>query len=134
MELIKKIIKQSALVIVPLSLLSVALVWKSDRLPFVGLFGRPELLPVSIIVGGILGLANIKGLAWGITGLLTTEKPNLKIVLLNLFRLVILFIIIIILSLLKLINFLGLLIGITVVFFVLIKESLKMVMINKTEN
>lgn len=132
MELIKKIIKQSAVIIVPLALLSVVMVWKSDRFPFVGLFGKPVLLPVSIIVGGILGLANIKGLAWGLNGLLNTEKPNLKIVFLNLFRLVILFIIIIVLSLLKLINFLGLLIGITVVFFVLIKESLKMA-VNKAE-
>lgn len=126
MKLIKKIIKQSAVIILPLTLLSIAMVWKSDRFPFIELFGKPLLLPVSIILGGILGLANIKGLAWGIDGLLNTEKANIKIVLLNIFRLFILFIVIIVLSLLKLINFLGLLIGITVVFVVLIKESLRM--------
>lgn len=133
MELIKKIIRQSAVIIVPLALLSVVMVLKSDRFPFVELFGEPMLLPVSIILGGILGLANIKGLSWGFNGLLNTEKANLKIVFLNLFRLVILFIIIIVLSVLKFINFLGLLIGLTVVFFVLIKESLKMA-VNKATN
>lgn len=123
--MIKIIIKQSAVVLVPLALLSVLMVWKSYQLPFIELFGKPALLPVSIILGGILGLANIKGLAWGIDGLLNTEKANLKIVFLNLFRLIILFIIITVLAVLKLINFLGLLIGMTVVFIVLIKESLK---------
>lgn len=126
MELTKKIIRQSAVIILPLTLLSVVMVWKSDQFPFIELFGRPLLLPVSIILGGILGLANIKGLAWGIDGLLNTEKANIKIVLLNLFRLIILLIVITILAVLKFINFLGLLIGITVVFIVLIKEGLKM--------
>lgn len=124
--MIKIIIKQSAVVIVPLALLSVLMVWKIEQFPFVELFGKPALLPVSIILGGILGLANIKGLAWGIDGLLNTEKANIKLVLLNLFRLIILLIVITLLAALKFINFLGLLIGITVVFIVLIKEGLKM--------
>lgn len=126
MELIKKITKQSAVIILPLTLLSIVVVWKSNQFPFIELFGKPIFLPVSIILGGILGLANIKGLAWGINGLLNTEKASLKLVFLNIFRLIILFIFITVLAVLKLINFLGLLIGITVVFVVLIKESLKM--------
>ncbi len=90
------------------------------------LFGNPYLMPASIIIGGIIGIANLKGLVWGIESLLGSSKANTKLVYLSLFRLFIIFAIIIILSLLRIINLLGLLIGMSAVFVIFTKEAVKM--------
>lgn len=127
MEIIKRVTKKSIIIIIPLAVLSKFLVnWRDERLRFVGLFGNPDLMTMSIVIGGIIGLANLKGLAWGIDSLLGTHKANTKLVFLSLFRLFILFAIIIILVVTKLINLLGFLTGMTVVFMVLIIEAVKM--------
>lgn len=125
MELIKKVTKKSVILIFPLILLSFLVDWKDERLRFVGLFGSPGLVTVSILIGGIIGLANLKGLVWGIESLLGTHRASGRMVFLSLFRLFILFAIIILLVVMRLINLLGFLIGMTVVFLVLIKEALE---------
>jgi hypothetical protein len=81
---------------------------------------------MSILIGGIIGLANLKGLVWGIESLLGTHRANTRMVFLSLLRLFILFAAIIILVVMRLINLLGFLIGMTVVFLLLIKEALEM--------
>ena len=126
MELIKKVTKRSVIVIFPLILLSFLVDWKDERLKFIGLFGNPGLMAVSIFIGGLIGLANLKGLVWGIESLLGTHRANTRMVFLSLLRLFILFAVIIILVVMRLINLLGFLIGMTVVFLVLIKEALDM--------
>lgn len=126
MELIKKVTKKSVILIFPLILLSFLVDWKDERLKFVGLFGSPGLVTVSILIGGIIGLANLKGLVWGIESLLGTHRASTRMVFLSLFRLFILFAIIILLVVMRLINLLGFLIGMTVVFLVLIQEALEM--------
>lgn len=126
MDLIKKVTKKSIIVILPLILLSVLVDWKDERLRVVGLFGNPGLMTLSIIIGGIIGLANLKGLVWGIDSLLGTYKASTKMVFLSLFRLFTLFAIIIILVVMKLINLLGFLIGMTVVFIILMIEAVRM--------
>lgn len=131
MDLTKKVIRKSLLIILPLVLVSFIVNfflagWRNEHLRFLGLFGNPALIPMSIVVGGILGLANLKGLVWGIDSLLGTHKANTRLVFLSLFRLSVLFAVIIILAALRLINLLGLLAGMTVVFIVLITEALKM--------
>jgi hypothetical protein len=92
---------------------------------FVALFGNPGFMTISIAIGGILGIANVKGLVWGIDSLLGTYKASTKLVFLSLFRLGILFAIIIVLVALRLVNLLGLLVGMTVVFVILIVEAVK---------
>jgi asparagine N-glycosylation enzyme membrane subunit Stt3 len=125
MELIKKVTKKSVIIVFPLILLSFLVDWNDERLKFIGLFGNPGLMAMSILIGGIIGLANLKGLVWGIESLLGTHRANTRMVFLSLLRLFILFALIIILVVMKLINLLGFLIGMTVVFLILIQEALR---------
>jgi asparagine N-glycosylation enzyme membrane subunit Stt3 len=125
MDLIKKVTKKSVIVIFPLILLSFLVDWNDERLKFIGLFGNPGLMAMSILIGGVIGLANLKGLVWGIESLLGTHRANTRMVFLSLLRLFILFALIIILVVMRLINLLGFLIGMTVVFLVLIREALR---------
>lgn len=125
MDLIKRVIKKSVLVLIPLTGISFLADWKSGSLKFAGLFGNPDYMTSSIIIGGVLGLVNLKGLVWGLERLLGTYKADAKLIFLSLFRLFILFAVIIILVAMKLINLLGFLIGMTAVFIILIAETLK---------
>lgn len=126
MDLIKRVTKKSIIIILPLAVLSFLVNWKAERLKFIGLFGNPDFMALSIVIGGIIGIANLKGLVWGIESLLGTYRANTKLVFLSLLRLFILFTIIIILAVLRLINLLGFLIGMTVVFIILIIEAVNM--------
>ena len=119
----KRIVKKSALVILPLTLLSFAVNWEAENLRFLRIFGNPVFVPVSIVIGGLLGLANINGLIWSLERLLGSSRASAKLVFVSMFRLIILFAVIIALTALKLINFLGLLTGMLVVFLVLIREA-----------
>ena len=124
--MVKKILKQTTFVVVPLVLLSLLVDWNREGLRFLRPFGNPDFMTISIIVGAVLGIANLKAMMWGLERMLGTHQASGKLVFLSLFRLFILFAIIIILAALNLINFLGLLAGMTVVFLLLIKEGLKM--------
>ncbi len=126
MDLVKKVIKQTIIVIVPLVILSLLVDWNKESLRFLRPFGNPDYVTISIILGAILGIANLKGMTWGIESMLGAQQANAKLVFLSLLRLFILFAVIIVLAALQLINFLGLLAGMTVVFIFLIKEGLKM--------
>jgi len=126
MDLVKKVIKQTIIVIFPLVILSLLVDWNKESLRFLRPFGNPAYVTISIILGAILGIANLKGMTWGIESMLGTRQANTKLVFLSLLRLFILFAVIIVLAALQLINFLGLLAGMTVVFIFLIKEGLKM--------
>jgi len=111
MELIKRIFKHSIISIIPVALLSAFIEWK--RLPF------------SILVGGALGFANIKVLAWGVGGILGSYKATTKMVFFSMFRLFLLVIIIFLLVYFKLANIFGILAGLTVVFIILMVDGLK---------
>jgi hypothetical protein len=124
--MIKKVLKQTTVVIVPLVILSLLVDWNKESLRFLRPFGKPDYLTISIILGAVLGIANLKGLTWGLESMLGSRQASAKLVFLSLLRLFILFAIIIALAALQLINFLGLLAGMTVVFIFLIKEGLKM--------
>jgi hypothetical protein len=122
----KKVLKETFVVIVPLVILSLLVDWNKESLRFLRPFGNPDYVTISIILGAILGIANLRAMIWGLESMLGTQQASAKLVFLSLFRLFILFIIIIVLAALQLINFLGLLAGMTVVFIFLIKEGLKM--------
>lgn len=116
MDLIKKIYKHSVIAIIPVVLLSAFIEWK---------FIEWKHMTLGIIAGGVLGFANIKGLAWGIGGLLGSHKSTAMMVFFSLFRLVLLLIIISLLVYFKLANIFGILVGFTVVFIALMIEGLK---------
>ncbi len=124
--MVRKVLKQTLVVIVPLVLLSLLVDWQREDLRFLRPFGNPAFMTVSIIIGAVLGIANLKAMLWGLERMLGTQQASAKLVFLSLFRLFLLFAVIIILAALNLINFLGLLTGMTVVFVFLIKEGLKM--------
>lgn len=111
MEIIKKIYKQSAFILVPAAALSALVDWKK--------------LPVSILIGGVIALTNLKGLVWGIEGSIGTQKAATKLVFFSLLRLSIVFTILVILVLLRLINIIGVIIGFTAVFILFLKEGFK---------
>jgi len=110
-NLIKRTFKQASIILIPLSILSAFIEWKR--------------LPLSILLGGILGLLNLKGLARGVEGLVGTHGQPGKLLFLSVLRLSILALILAILVISKLVNILGILIGFTVVFVSIIVEGLK---------
>jgi hypothetical protein len=109
--MIKKIFKNSVLVLIPLAVISAFIEWKK--------------LPASILMGGILGLVNIKGLAWGIEGLFGPAMMKGPMILFSLFRLAMIFLIIVLLLYLKFVNLIGILIGFSVIFMMVLIEGLK---------
>jgi hypothetical protein len=81
-------------------------------------------LPLSIIVGGLLGLANLRGLAWGLRDF-AASRPTGRVIFWSMVRFFILGTILFILAVLNLINFIGILVGFTVVFSLILKEGLR---------
>lgn len=81
-------------------------------------------LPVSILIGGLLGLANLKGLAWGLSDFAMYRSSG-KVIFLSIFRFFTLALILIALALLKLINLIGILIGFTIVFVLVLVEGMR---------
>ncbi len=82
-------------------------------------------IPAGVLVSGVLALANLRGLVWGVTGALGTAKATKKLVLFSALRLVILLTILLSLLKLGLINPFGVLAGLTVVFTVLVIEGFR---------
>lgn len=119
MDLVKRVYKQGIILIIPIAIISSFFEWKK--------------LPLSIIIGAILGFANLKGLSWGIERFFGPYRPSGTLIILSIIRFLILTIILLILALLKIINFIGLLIGFTVIFFLIIKEGLKAAKESSTE-
>ncbi|MDP2753747.1 MAG: hypothetical protein Q8P40_05070 [Nitrospirota bacterium] len=115
MNLTKRIYKQAALILLPLAVLSA----------FIEKYINLEKLPLSIIIGGILGLVNLRGLARSVENLVGTYRLTAKVVIFSILRLAMLAVILVILIALRLVSIMGLLIGFTVVFFVIMKEGLR---------
>jgi len=111
MNLVKRTFRLSVIILLPLSILSAFIEWKK--------------LPISILVGGILGLLNLRSLARGVERLVGTNRPTGKLLFFSILRLTILACILTILLVYRLVNPLGILIGFTVVFASIIKEGLK---------
>lgn len=111
MEIIRRLYKQAVLVVLLVAAGSLLI--------------EPKKLPLSIILGGLLGILNLKGLSWGIESLLHSQKATTKLIFLTFLRLGILASVITALAILRLINLFGILIGFTIVFVLLIKEGLK---------
>jgi len=113
MNLIKRITKQTIIFLLPLSILSAFIEWKK--------------FPISILIGGIIGLLNLKSLTKGVEELAGTyqQPPKGRLYLASFLRLFIIACILVIFILLKAINILGILIGFTGFFIILVKEGLK---------
>jgi hypothetical protein len=109
-NLIKRINNQSIIILVAAAALSALYEWKK--------------FPFSILIGGLLGLANLTGLAWGLRDFAMYRSSG-KVIFLSIFRFLILALILIVLAVLKLINLIGILIGFTIVFVLVLVEGLR---------
>ena len=109
MDLIKKIVNRSVIILVPVALAS----------SFIDLWR----FPAGVIAGGFLALVNIKGLAWGVQGLLGTEKATGRMLFFSQFRFIMLLMVLAIILYLRLVNIFGILAGVTVVFAVVLVEG-----------
>ncbi|MDX9715067.1 MAG: hypothetical protein RBT37_06540 [Dissulfurispiraceae bacterium] len=78
----------------------------------------------SIILSGTLGLLNFRGIVWGAKGLVGSEKPQFKMVVLTTFRMLIMFSLLLVFFILKILNLFGVLAGFTIVFVIIVKEGL----------
>lgn len=108
--MVKRIYRQSAFVIGALAIIT--------------LFFRDWRFSLGIVIGGIAGEVNLRGIVWSVRALLGTEKAQTKMMVLSMFRLLVIFSILIILAIFKVIKPYGLLIGFTVVFIIMVKEGL----------
>ncbi len=112
--MIKRTSRHSILALIPLALASALLEWKR--------------LPLSILVGGGIALANLKALHWGVTGMMNPEAVRAargRLLFFSIFRLLAVVLILGALLYLGLVNIIGLLTGVTVVFFFVMKEGLR---------
>lgn len=108
--MIKRIYRQSAFIIGALAIIT--------------LFFENWRFSLGIVVGGLAGEVNLRGIVWSARALLGTEKAQTKMMVLSMFRLLVIFSILIMLAILKVINAYGLLFGFTVVFIIILKEGL----------
>jgi len=111
MEFLKGVTKKGIIIILLLVGVSAIFEWKK--------------LPLGILCGGVLGLLNLKGLVRGVEGFIGTEKATAKMVFLSMTRLFALAVAIFILIYFKIVNVLGLLLGFTAVFILILIEGMR---------
>jgi hypothetical protein len=109
MDLIKKIVKRSGIILLPVA--------------FASSFLGGWRLPAGVLAGGLLALLNIKGLAWGVQGLLGTEKATVRMLFFSQFRFIMMIMAFAIIIYLRLVNVFGILAGVTIVFAVVLFEG-----------
>jgi hypothetical protein len=109
MNLIRGIAWNSVIVLLPAAGLSLLL--------------HRENLPLSILIGGILGILNLRALSWSIRGIIGTAYPNAKALFFSQFRFVILALIIVLLAYSGFVDIIGIMAGFTVVFVQVLVQS-----------
>lgn len=78
---------------------------------------------LGVLVGGIFGMVNLRGIVWAVTSLAGTQKAQAKMILLSMAKLFVVFSILLLLSVLGLIHPIGLAVGFTVVVVIILKEG-----------
>ncbi|MBF0327595.1 MAG: ATP synthase subunit I [Nitrospirae bacterium] len=109
-EMISVINRQSAFIVLPLAVVS--------------FFVFEWRFALSVIIGGLIGALNFKGLCWSVNSLLGIEKAETKMMFLSFIRLFIIFSVLVTLAALGILKAAGLLVGFTVVFIIIVKEGL----------
>lgn len=84
----------------------------------------PFKVGLSIFIGGLIAMANFRGMNRGLKGLNEGQTLKIRLIILNIIRLFLVFIILFILIYSHLVNGLGLLLGLTISFIIIIKEGL----------
>ena len=110
MEILKRVLIKSIIIILPAAMLSY-------------FFIEPQKLPRGILLGGLFGFFNLRQLSRNVTGLVGSEKATLKLVFLSMTRLLFLITAIFLLVYYQIVNVFGLLFGLTVVFALILIEG-----------
>jgi hypothetical protein len=111
MEILKGVIKKSAFIILP------AIV--------IAFFFESRKLPIGIFMGWLFGIYNLRALTRNVEGMVGAGKAAPRIIILNLLRLLVILTAIFFLVYYKVVNIIGLLIGFTVVFVLILVEGWK---------
>lgn len=110
--MIKRIYKHSIIALIVLSVIAVFIEWKR--------------LPVSILSGGLIGLANLKGLAWGLRGLSGEDKQITgKFLVFSFLRMFGIALFLLVLFIYEIVSVVGVAVGFTLVMAILLTEGLK---------
>ncbi len=109
--MLQNIYRQFVFIIIPVSIIS--------------LFFADWRFALSIFIGAVIGVYNLRGITWSVQSLLGTEKARVKMLALSFFRLIVVLSILTVLIILKLINVYGILIGFTLVLILILREGLK---------
>lgn len=107
--MLKKIYIKTAIALVPVIIISA--------------FFEPKRLPLGILAGGVFALLNLRAMAWGLSGMLGSDRATAKLIVFGILRMTLLFIAITALVALRLVSIFGLLVGFTIVFTVLLVEG-----------
>jgi len=111
MDLLKRVIKKSLIIILPVAAASAFFEWKR--------------LPIGIIIGGLFGIFILRGAVKSAEGLVKAESTMVSAAFGSLTRALILFVAIFVLIWAKIINVIGMLFGFTLVFFLILYEGKK---------
>ncbi len=112
MDMVSRIRKKSLMVLIPLAV--------------VGAFVDFKTIPISVVLGGAIGLVNLKAIQWGVNAMVRPEDTTGakgKLVFFSMLRLLGIFVLLAVLLKLRLINILAVLVGLTVVFVFIIFEG-----------
>lgn len=109
MEILKGVLKKSIFIIPPLIIVS--------------FFIETRRLPLGIFLGWLFGIVNLRALTKNVQGLLGPENATVKIVILNIIRLLALSVAIFVLVYYRIVNVIGLLIGFTIIFILILIEG-----------
>ena len=88
-------------------------------------FIETRRLPLGIFLGWLFGIVNLRALTKNVQGLLGPENATVKIVILNIMRLLALSVAIFMLVYYRIVNVIGLFIGFTVVYTLILFEGWK---------
>ncbi len=111
MNILKNVMKNSLLVLIPVLIASV--------------FIESRKLPLGIFLGWFFGMVNFKGMTRNVEAMTGIQKAKTQMFIFSTMRLGILFAATFSLAYFKIINIIGLLVGFTIVFIFIMIEALK---------
>ncbi|NKQ38088.1 MAG: hypothetical protein HF967_01175 [Methanosarcinales archaeon] len=107
----QRVYKHSAFILIPAALIALFFVeWRFS---------------VGILIGGLIGIGNFKGLVWSAKATLGAAGATVQLVLLSILKFFMVIAVLLILMLLGMINVFGLLIGFMMVLFIVVIEGLR---------
>jgi len=86
---------------------------------------EPRKLPLGILIGGLLALVNLRGLARNLENMMGTYRPAGRILFMSIFRLLLIAIVLALVIMSRAASVMGLMAGFTIVFVLVLVEGLR---------